>query len=781
MQLTPPPYRPPGAPVADLPAADRRSAGTTPAQRATVLLIAAVSGVVAALTSSASPTGWGPADLVWIWLAAAVVSLCASRAQRWTLVWMALPAAALGVGAGRVAGIVALVAALVQLRAPRDRRVRAATGGLAAVGLLDLGLPGDLRLTGVTALVAVVAVAPAAWTAWRRARSNERRAAVWLLLGVSAVCVLGSVSAGVLAATTASSAERAVEASDAAVDEATDADPEATAARFRAAGEEFDTLDATANQPWFLPARVVPVVGNNVNLTRTAFAAGGELNRTAADLAVDADQSALSRPDGGVDLAVLASFAAPASDAAAAIGRARADLAAADSPWVLPPLGRRLEEISGSLEEAERSADVVADAAEVLPGMLGADGQRRYLLLLGNPAELRDIGGHLGNWAELVAVDGRLDLVEVGAPYDLFTPNDVVPPRIAGTYSDSFLEIRPQYFPQNWGSSPDMDAVARMAAELYPQARPGAPIDGVIYADPTAFAALLELTGGVQVPTTDVVLTSDNAVEFLTVDQFSVLTGLPAGVDPLADAIEEAVGRFSDAALPTPRRLVELFGDVVEGGHLQVSTFDPRANALLDRTGMRRTLERRDQEDLLAVVNRNANPSKIDAFLRREVTYAAEWQRSTGRIRSTVTVRLTNEAPADGLVDVQYQGPPTTPERTNRTQLSILSPLSAGGAQQDGSPTAFATQAETPSVFRHSVWVELAPGQSTEVTLELSGIVDAGEYRLRWIGQPMLVNEPTTVEVTDVEADPERADPFVSTFPAGENRTIRFGAGPEVG
>ncbi len=782
MQLTPPPYRPPGSSDDPEAPADPRRHRTTPGQRTAVLAIAAVSGVLAAATSTATPTGWRPADLGWVWFVVTVVALCASRAQRWTLLWMAVPGAALGVGAGRIAGVLALAAAVVVLwRTIRDRRVRTAVGGLAGTALLSMELPGGVRLTGATALLTVLALGPVVWTAWRRARRGERRVAVRALAVLTGLCAVGTACAVALAILTAPAAVDAVEASNTAVARAGGDDTAATAAGFRAAGDDFAALRSTADRPWFLPARIVPVVGNNVQLTRTAFAAGAELNRTAADLAVNVDQSALSRPDGGVDLTVLASFATPATDAAAAVAQAQDDLAAANSPWVLPPLESRLDEIATSLDDAQRSADTVARAAEVLPGMLGADGPRRYLLLLGNPAELRDVGGHLGNWAEIVADDGRLELVEVGAPYDLFTPNEVVPPRIDGTFSDSFLEIRPQYFPQNWGSTPDMDAVARMAAGLYPQARPGPPVDGVIYADPTAFAALLELTGGVEVPTTEVVLTADNAVQFLTVGQFVTLTDVAPGTDPLGDAIEQAIGRFTDAPLPAPRRLVDLFSDVVAGGHLQVSTFDDGVNDLLDRTGLRRTLERRNQEDLLAVVNRNANPSKIDAFLRREVDYSVDWQRSTGQIRSTVTVRLTNEAPAEGLAPVQSQGPPTTPERTNRTQLSILTPLAAVLAEQDGQRAAFATQPETPSIFRHSVWVELAPGQSTEVRLDLSGIVDAGTYQLHWIGQPLLINEPTTVRVHDVERDPAGDEVSVTTFPAGEDRTIRVGSSPAVG
>ncbi|MBM3663878.1 MAG: DUF4012 domain-containing protein [Actinobacteria bacterium] len=720
---------------------------------------------------------WSPADAFWVWCAATAVALCASRARRWTLVWMSVPAAALGVGVGRVSGCVALVSALALLWGKwRDRRVRTGVAGFAVVGLLSMALPSAIQLTGATAVIAVIAALPAIWSAGRRARTRERRSAAIALAILGTLIIVGAVSATALTATVASPALDAIEASDEAVSLAADEDSEAAAQRFSAAAEQFDAVVARASGWWVLPARFAPIIGANVNLISVALESGAQLNRTAADLAVEVDQSALSRPSGGVDLAVLESYKGPADQAVAAVVTARNDLTDANSPWLLPPIKSRLGELDGSLEDAERSAETVSLVAETLPSMLGADGPVRYLLLLGNPAELRDVGGHVGNWAELVAEDGRLKLVEVGAPYELFTPLDTPPATLtSGAYPVSLEELRPQYFPQNWGGSPDMDTVARLASELFPQARPGGPIEGVIYADPTAFAALLELTGGVEVPTTDITLTSENAVRFLTVDQFLALTDAPAGTDPLGDAIETAVRRFADNPLPLPDRLAKLFGPVLVGGHLQMSTLDPDRNSLLDRIGLRRTLGRTGEEDILAVVNRNANPSKADAFLRRSVTYDVQWQPGTGQIRSTVTVTLTNEIPETGLDEDQVKAPPATPLRTNRTQLSILTPLSAAQATRDGERVPFGTQAESPSVFRHNVWIELAPGQTATVSLDLTGRSDAEFYRLHYLGQPALNNEPTTVRVSELGDTLERRGTVVEErFPAGEDRIIEF-------
>jgi hypothetical protein len=292
-----------------------------------------------------------------------------------------------------------------------------------------------------------------------------------------------------------------------------------------------------------------------------------------------------------------------------------------------------------------------------------------------------------------------------------------------------------------------MEAVARLAGELYPQARPGAPLDGVIYADPAAFAALLTVTGPVPVPGTDRTIDASNAERFLTVDQFEVIPDNGTGSDALEVTIRSAVDRFSSARLPNPARLADVFGPVVDAGGLQFASLHPEDRPLLDRLRLTRRLERDPADDLLAVVTRNANPSKVDAYLSRQVAYDVSWDPATGGVRSRVTISLTNDAPTGGVAPVAIQAPPGSPPGTNRMQLSVLSPLRATTATIDGDPTGIGTQYETSTVRRNSVLLDLPPGATRTVTMDLEGTLAPDVYDLRWLGQPLLDSGTTTVTV----------------------------------
>jgi hypothetical protein len=708
--------------------------------------VAALAAVAAVLLSDAAPTSWATADACWRGAFAAACALAGSRARRWTLVWISVPGVLLASWSLRVAaGVALLVAVGLLVTGRRNRVVGAAVAGAAAVALLDLRWPDP---TGVTAVVAGVAALPVLISGVRRSRPRARRTVGLVGLALVALVGAGLVAAAALGATRRDDALAAIDSTRAAVRAVGDGSPEEARDGFDQAARRFDDLAADTTAWWMTPARAVPVLGSNVAVATAVASSGADLGRTAADLSTSVDQDALRRPGGGIDLGVLASLDGPTSRAADEIAAARTAVDEAGSPWVVGPVADRLDEFTAELESTGRSAELAREASRTAPRLLGAEGPRRYLLLLGNPAEARDIGGHIGNWAEIAVEDGGLRLVELGSPYDLFSPATTPAPTLTpGAHPQSLVELRPQYFPQNWGGTPDMEAVARLAGELYPQARPGAPLDGVLYADPTAFAALLSVTGPVAVPGTDRTIDASNAERFLTVEQFEVIPDNGPGSDALESAIRSTVEGFSTARLPSPARLADVFGPVVDGGGLQFASRHPEDRSLLDRLGLTRRLERDDQDDLLAVVTRNANPSKVDAYLTRRVAYDVSWDPATGGVRSRVTISLTNDAPTDGVAPVAIQPPPGSPPGTNRMQLSVLSPLRATGATLDGSRTGIGTQYETTTVRRHSVLLDVPPGTTRTVVMDLEGVLAPGTYDLRWLGQPLPGAGPTTVTV----------------------------------
>jgi hypothetical protein len=636
---------------------------------------------------------------------------------------------------------------LLAWRNRRDRVIGAAAGALVAVCALQLSWPATP--VGATAVLGALAVVPLWISGYRVARRTTRRRVRWIVATLAALALLGVLAGAALALTQRGRLVDAAEASLDAANAVTGGTPDGDAS-FAASRQQFESVADSASSWWAAPARLVPVVAQNVRAVGVAAQAGADLSGVAAELSDQVDYDSLQREDGSIDVAGLAGFRPAAEQAEAAVDRARTDVAELASPWLAPQIADQLAELQGHLDDAGSSTALGAEATRRLPTILGADGTRRYLLLLGNPAEARDVGGHLGNWAELTVTDGDIEVVAVGTPYELFGPGSLSRPVLddADRYPPSLVEIDPTLFPQNWGATADLSTVAALAAELYPQVAGGQPIDGVIYADPLAFAALLELTGPVR--SGELQLDAENAVEFLTKDQFEAAQNQDEAV---SDLVELALERLTTSRLPSAQELGATFGEVVRRGHLQFALTGDEGGQLLSLAGLDQAIGVPDGTDVVAVLNRNANPSKIDAYLRRSIDYDVRWDPSDGTVRSRVIVTLHNDAPSSGLDQEVLGGAPGAAPGTNRTQLSVLSPFDAVGALVDGAPTPIGSRRDLPGLRRHTLTVDVPAGGRRDVVIDLSGEVDPGPiYRLRWYNQPLLQADESQLIIRPVDA-----------------------------
>jgi hypothetical protein len=710
------------------------------------------SAALGVLLADGGPTNWPPVDAIYRGGFAALCAVAGVHARRWSLLWAcAIVTAAGGPPVQLVSALATLAVMGMLVFRMHNRVLGAALGAVAALGALTLERPTG---PGATAAVAAVAVAPLLITAYASASGATRRN-VHRCIALAFAAALAGI-AGVLwfGLEHRSTVDSAVEQSRSAVALTADS-PQDAGAAFEAASASFRSVGVAADEWWMVPARIVPVLGANVEAVRAATATGVDLNRTAADVATIADADGLRSPQGGLDLAVLRSLRPEVSTAATQLESSIAAVNAARSPWLVGPVRSGIAELVDELERAHETSRTAELAVDLMPGILGSDGPRRYLMLLGNPAESRDLGGHIGNWAELSAVDGRIDLVAIGGPYDLASPATSPPLRLTpGAYPQSMVEMRPQNFPQNWGASADFPTVSRLARELYEQVRPGPALDGVLYADPAAFAALLSFTGPETVAGTDIVLTPDNAEAFLTTGQYEVFAQESEGNVVVTDLIQNVVQRFGRSQLPRLPNLIDTLGPLVRRGSIQFVSFDGEENDLLERLGLTGEVERPGSGDLLAVLTRNANPSKIDVYLERQTEYTVEWDPETGDVTAQVRVTLDNQVPDGPLPDVVANPIPGLEAGTNRLTLSILSPWSVVGATLSGAPVNVGTQQELRGVRRHSIVVDLPPGERRVADIQLKGNVGAGvPYLLRWVGQPTADDSPVSVTVVGSGGD----------------------------
>jgi hypothetical protein len=761
-----------------------RRAGDLGGRRAREQLVAGaicLAAVIGGALITVAPTGNRVADRV---LAASFVALMAaagSRADRWT--WFIAAGAALALAGGVVAvaaGVTALLLALASTGPTRPApAVGAAIGGLSAVALLH---GESFWFQGASALLVAAASSPLLLSGYRHAtRTTQRRVRRSIVFVVAAVVAVVAMYA-VLLAQSRNAAERGLQRLESALDAARDGDDVLAEQRFAEAARSFSTVQRTLGGWWAEPAEVLPVVGHNARAIQAMATTATDLSRQGRRAAADADIDQLTVEGGRLDLERVRALEEPLIDVATTLDGAAARMEAVDTPWLARPVAERVDRVRGEVADAQPDARIAADAVRAVPAIFGGEGETHWLVVFVTPVEARGRSGFPGNFAELVAVDGDVEMTRFGRIRELESGGTPGPERTLTGPAD-YLARWGRYMPtstwRNITMSPDFPSIGHVITELYPQSG-GGQTDGVIALDPTALAALLDFTGPVTVPGVPEPLTSANAAEFLLVDQYVDLPQTGERIDVLETMARTTFDRLTSGSLPGPRRVADTMGPVVRDGHIQLYSADSAQEHLFTELGADGALPPIDG-DFLAVMNNNGTGNKVDRFLSRDIDYHAAWDPSSGAVIATVKVTLVNDAPRSGLPDYIIGNSlgaagADLPKGTNRTQLSVYSPLMLEGADVDGRSVEITPEVERDR-YAYSLFVDVPPeGGMRTVTLKMRGRIAMhdGDYRLHVAGQPLVTPDRLRVRVESAAGGPLNATPPMDVDGATAEVAIRL-------
>jgi hypothetical protein len=314
------------------------------------------------------------------------------------------------------------------------------------------------------------------------------------------------------------------------------------------------------------------------------------------------------------------------------------------STW-LPAADRARAQLSDQLDRLVPQTRDVAVAARVVPSMLGGHGPRRYFLAFQNLAEARGTGGLPGAFAVLRADRGKLSFEHFGNNTEMDGVHADV--NLGAEFATQYGDNGPGSVWANSNMSPHFPYAARLWT-AYWRAHTGQRLDGAFAIDPASLGLLLRATGPARMPD-GTALTADNAVNLTERDSYAKYADVAARKAFFVEAARAAAGRMMHAA-DDPRMLPALLSavrDVQREGRLQVWSAHaaeqrqlgsrPFGGALPDRTG-----------PFAGLVVNNAAGSKLDYYLERSLVWAPGACTVSGRT-VTVTVTLTNRAPASGL------------------------------------------------------------------------------------------------------------------------------------
>lgn len=706
----------------------------------------AVAAVAATQLTFAEPTGSTTADAFWSAALVAVVAIFGATARRWT--WF-LPAGVGVIAGDRLAVACAAVAiAIAFVSVLRDTRSRARGALVGALGALALLRAEPMGFHGLSALLTAAAVIPIVVSGHAHAGRAIRRRTRQVAVVAGSVIGLMVAGAALGVVSVQSDVAEGMRAVDGGMDAARDADDDLAAERLGVAARSLTAANATLSS-WFVsPAKTLPIIGPNLDAVESLAAQAGEVAEVSSLAAGSADVDALRFVGGRLDPQVVGDMVGPLEQVHSSLDTLNDRVDDVRSPWLLAAVSERIDRLDDQVDDALPEAENALEAVRIAPTLLGADGPQRYLVLFTTPVEARGRAGFPGNYAELVVDDGQLTMPVFGRVGDLEAAGQdrtlTEPAEMVARYGR--FDIANTW--RNLTMTPDFASVGLAASQLYPQSG-GQPIDGVLAIDPTGLAALMRYTGPVELPDLPEPLTADNAEQYLLFDQYLLFEDdNDRRVDVLDEVARTTFDRLTRVDLPGPRVLSEQLDPVTDGGHIQVVTTDMDTFLplqVLFETGW--LAPPTEGTDTVTVTTSNAGGSKIDMYLERSEQYDVTWDPDTGEVSATLRVTLENNAPAEGLPDYVIGNAIGLPTGTNRSFVSIYSPFELEGSRVNGQPVGVQSEVELNRNV-YSTFVDIPPGQSVDIELDLAGSVDGRHYRLDLPVQPSVRPDEVAVTVT---------------------------------
>ncbi|WP_194764694.1 DUF4012 domain-containing protein [Microbacterium sp. UFMG61] len=456
------------------------------------------------------------------------------------------------------------------------------------------------------------------------------------------------------------------------------------------------------------------------------------------DAAEELDLASLGFSGGAIDLAPFTAIEPSLADASATLTAAESQALRIDADGTLPPLADAVREMRTTVTQAATVVGSLHGAAALLPSMLGAEGPRNYVIAMQNNSELRSSGGIIGAIALLHAEGGRISLVQQASTMD-FPPLDEALPLSEST--TALFEDRPGRYLQNITSIPDFTEAAPLIAARWQQ-RFGTPVDGVIAVDSVMTKHLLAVTG----PLTFGPFTADadNVVSILLSEIYATVPD-PAVQDQI---FAQAASSLFGSALSggDPKKLVGALATSAEEGRIRIWSAYEDEEKLLAVSTLGGALPVDDTTTRVGVLLNDTTGGKMDYYADAAISTSVGVcdGEPTTRVRVTWTNSVTAEEAGSLTPYVTGGGFYGVPPGSLRTLVTVYGPEGAipSRIDRDGDeePVQTALLGERTAV-QHDV--ELAPGESTTITVDYTG-QGAGERLTEVVHTPLITDPDIT-------------------------------------
>ena len=292
----------------------------------------------------------------------------------------------------------------------------------------------------------------------------------------------------------------------------------------------------------------------------------------------------------------------------------------------------------------------------VMLEVLGANGPRTYLVTQVDPAELRGGGGFIGSYSLLTVNQGALTLTGGGDVYGIDYPYPTPGQR---KYIAPPIALK-HFFNHGWvfGDAnfyPYFPLDAQAAEKLLANETATKKVDGVISLDPWFVAALLKVTGPIQIPEYNTTVTADTFPEAVFQREETAAANVPGRklfFPAVADKMIQAI-----SALPSGQwnTLLSALNTSVTERHLQVYLNSQTSEGEISNVGFAGDFSASpDYQEKILEAEANYGGNKSNHFLTRHYDVTLTVQGT--KLHHKIVITEVNKTPDGYLGGRHYTG-----------------------------------------------------------------------------------------------------------------------------
>lgn len=290
---------------------------------------------------------------------------------------------------------------------------------------------------------------------------------------------------------------------------------------YDAANQTAQTIQSLSNEmkdemesPLWSLASKAPVYGGDVSGAKAVVSV---LSEVSDDALVPLTQALVSHPlsemireDGSIDVEMVSDLLQSVQSAAPVMQECSDKLNAVPK-MKLEQLEKTLAPAKTKFSEINELFQKAAGLAPIASTLLGVDGNRNYLIVAQNSAEMRSTGGFPGALGMLSIADGKIEMGDFGTPYDLMSDTTTLVSEQENTlFNITQFDINT---PRDSGVIPNFELVANIWATAYAE-KTGNQVDGVVAVTPSVVQDMLKIAGEITL-SDGTVMNGNNATKVL--------------------------------------------------------------------------------------------------------------------------------------------------------------------------------------------------------------------------------------------------------------------------